>query len=85
MLSSLADLDFHRLKANQFHSLEVPAISLQRELVGAGFHRELVTKVALEEASEFRNSRILLVENVTRDMYIDLDQVSSSERSQNAH
>ena len=77
VLSSLADLDFHRLRANQFHSLEVPAISLQRELTGAGYHRELVTKVTLEESSEFRNSRILLVENITRDVYIDLDQVSA--------
>lgn len=75
-LSSLADLDFHRLRADQFHSVEMPAIALHRELTGAGYHRELVTKVTFQESVGFVNSRILLVENITRDMYIDLDQVS---------
>ncbi len=76
VLSSLADLDFHRLRTNRFHSFEIPAISLLRRLTGAGYHRELVTKVTLEESGEFENGRILFVENITRDMYIDLDQVS---------
>ena len=50
-----------------------PSASLKRDLVGSGYHRELVTSVELGGTA--LNSRVLLVENITRDIYMDIDQV----------
>ena len=58
-------------------------LALSRQLVGAGFHRTLQTKV--ERVSFHQHNNIIpdhsmlhvaIVENITRDMYVDIDQVS---------
>ena len=53
---------------------------MSRELVGAGFHRTLLTQV--EQVTSQSNHipdpsalRVVLIENVTCDMYVDVDQV----------
>lgn len=86
ILSSLADLDFHRIRADHLHSsaaaaTDSPVVSIRRGLIGGGYHRELLTNIKMEEVAEVegfrdrRNRRILVLENITRDMYMDLDQV----------
>lgn len=58
------------------------SVTLQsRQLVGAGFHRTLLTQV--EQVSSPDHSipdhssalRVAIVENITCDMYVDIDQV----------
>ena len=58
-------------------------VAVSRELAGAGFHRKLLTRVervtsssGLTVAADFSEVQLALVENVTSDMYIDVDQVS---------
>lgn len=78
ILPALSDLDFNRIKADQAHSHAAgtsPLVSLERLLVGGGYHRELVTTIRRVGVGEYHDDRVLIVENVTRDMYIDLDQV----------
>ena len=54
-------------------------VAVSRELVGAGFHRTLLTRVervsGLSVAADSSEMKVALVENVTCDMYIDVDQV----------
>ncbi len=76
ILSSLADLDFNRIGEDQIHSSMLSLASLDRGLSGAGYHRELVTSVRVQGGIIPANERVLLVENITQDIYIDLDQVS---------
>ena len=57
---------------------QVPLVYVRCSLRDAGFHRILVTEVHAEthEAlSLCHDTPVILVENVTQDMYIDLDQV----------
>ena len=57
---------------------QAPLVYVRRSLRDAGFHRILVTEVHVEthEAlSLCHDTPLLLVENITQDMYIDLDQV----------
>ena len=81
VLSSLADVDFQRIRMDQLHSshaksgVAYPFISLRRGLNGAGYHRKLVTSIKIEGNGTLSESRVLLVENITQDIYIDLDQV----------
>ena len=54
---------------------------VRRSLGDAGFHRRLVTEVHVdthETHSLCQNARVLLVENITQDVYIDLDQVRNA-------
>ena len=82
VLSSLSDLDFHRIRASHAqHSSErdssssfPPTLSLTRQLLGAGYHRELRVNIKFQDSRGY-SDKVLLVENITRDMYIDLDQV----------
>lgn len=80
ILSSLSDLDFHRIRSDQAQlSSEQdapPTLTLTRQLLGAGFHRELRVNIKIENLEGYSDNKVLLVENITRDMYIDLDQVS---------
>ena len=54
---------------------------LSRQLVGAGFHRTLLTHV--EQVTSHQSGHIpdpsklyvAIVENITRDVYVDVDQV----------
>ena len=51
---------------------------VRRSLGDAGFHRRLVTEVHAdthETHSLCQDIPVLLVENITQNMYIDLDQV----------
>ena len=54
-------------------------VVLSRQLVGAGFHRTLLTQV--EQVTSQYNIldpnvlHVAIVENITRDMYVDIDQV----------
>lgn len=79
VLSTLADLDFHRIVSDHTHhtsdSTTVPRLSLKRELIGAGYHREVSVEIKMEGLGNSFGGRIVLVENITRDLYIDLDQV----------
>lgn len=79
ILSSLSDLDFHRIRSDQAqHSSEQdapPTLALTRQLLGAGFHRDLRVNIKIENLEGYSDNKVLLVENITRDMYIDLDQV----------
>lgn len=90
VLPSLEDVDFERVRTD--HALhaaannsedEFPTVTLHRQLSGEGYHRTLHTSVELKEESadgSFDSSVLLLVENITRDMYIDLDEVFSLSR-----
>ena len=57
------------------------SVAVSRELVGAGFHRTLLTSVehvsshTSTVAADSSEVQVALVENVTCDMYIDVDQV----------
>ena len=78
VLPSLTDIDFQRVRADQLHTnngeVVFPSLaSFSRDLVGNGFHRELVTTIQLVGIP--LNSRVLLVENITGDIYMDIDQV----------
>ena len=79
VLSTLADMDFHRIVSDHAHhtsdSSSVPRLSLRRELIGAGYHREISVEIKMEGLGNNFGGRIVLVENITRDLYIDLDQV----------
>lgn len=78
VLPSLSDLDFHRIKAErpESHAAETcPEVVVKRGLEGAGYHRQLLTSVRRVGVGEYRDDRVLLVENITQDIYIDLDQV----------
>lgn len=83
ILSSLSDLDFHRIREGHAqHSSErddssfLPTLSLTRQLLGAGYHRELRVNIKLQGSKGY-SDKVLLVENITCDMYIDLDQVGT--------
>ena len=57
---------------------QAPLVYVRRSLRDAGFHRILVTEVhaeAHEALSPCQDTPVLLMENITQDMYIDLDQV----------
>jgi hypothetical protein len=79
ILSSLSDLDFSRIRADhtseQDTSSSHPRLSLTRQLLGAGYHRELRINIKIQNLGGYTDSKVLLVENITRDMYVDLDQV----------
>ena len=82
ILPSLSDLDFARIRGDHHahsHARDTaPRVSVERWLEGAGYHRELVTTVTVTEVvGGYRDDRVLLVENVTRNMYLDLDQVGN--------
>lgn len=91
ILSSLSDLDFYRIRSDQrthHHASEqdTPTLILTRQLLGAGYHRELRVNIKIEHLGGYSdNNKILLVENITRDMYIDLDQVTTKELSGDRH
>ena len=58
------------------------SVVLSRQLIGAGFHRTLLTKV--EQVSYHHHIiadhsvlRVAIVENITCDMYVDIDQVKN--------
>ena len=44
-------------------------------MTGTGYHRELVTNIEVEGVRVFPDNRVLLIENVTPDIYVDIDQV----------
>ena len=59
------------------------SLALSRQLVGAGFHRTLLTKVERVSSHHYNNIipdhsmlHVAIVENITCDMYVDIDQVS---------
>ena len=84
ILSSLEDVNFERIQEDQFQSsrnggVAYPNATLARELFGSGYHRDLTTRVQVEGVAP--DSRILLVENITRDIYMDIDQVDVSDLS----
>ena len=57
---------------------QAPLVYVRRSLRDAGFHRILVTEVHVETHEALflcHDTPVLLVENITQDMYIDLDQV----------
>ena len=59
------------------------SVVLSRQLIGAGFHRTLLTKV--EQVSYHHHHiiadhsvlRVAIMENITCDMYVDIDQVKN--------
>jgi len=56
-------------------------VYVRRSLGDAGFHRRLVTEVHVdtpETHSLCQDTPVLLVENITQDVYIDLDQVRNA-------
>ena len=54
-------------------SSSITLSSLTRQLLGEGYHRELRTNIVVQ--GTFFDTKILVAENITRDMYMDLDQV----------
>ncbi len=78
LLSSLEDVDFDRIREDQLQSSKsggvvYPTGSLSCELTGNGYHRDLIMRVEVQEVP--LDSRIILVNNVTSDIYVDIDQV----------
>lgn len=83
ILSSLVDVDFDRIQEDQLQSSKnggvvYPTARMDLELTGSGYHRDLTTLVQVQGVAP--DSRILLVENITSDMYMDIDQVDLSAR-----
>ena len=57
-------------------------VSLYRQLVGSGYHRTLLTRVervispqSMQDAPDPSVLSVAIVENITCDMYVDVDQV----------
>jgi hypothetical protein len=79
ILSSLSELDFSRIRAGHTSEHDTssshPTLSLTRQLLGAGYHRELRVNIKIQNLGGYSDSKVLLVENITHDMYVDLDQV----------
>lgn len=62
----------------------LPLVNVKCDLGGAGLHRSLTTEVHLTTPETYhpcQDATFLLLENITRDMYVDLDQVESNSRS----
>lgn len=81
ILSSLSELDFHRIRADHASSSIPPTLSLTRQMIGAGYHRELRVNIKIRDLGGYSNNKVLLIENITRDMYMDLDQVCTDLRA----
>lgn len=82
--SSLSSLLLHstNLPLPHLHVAGELSVTLQsRQLVGAGFHRTLLTQVEQVSSPDHNISdhssalHVAIVENITCDMYVDIDQV----------
>jgi len=61
----------------------LPLVNVKCDLGGAGLHRSLTTEVHLTTPETYhpcQDTPFLLLKNITRDMYVDLDQVESNSR-----
>jgi len=78
-LSSLEDVDFNRIRQDQLQSstsggIVYPNATMDLELPGNGYHRDLTARIRIQGVPP--DSRILLVTSITRDIYVDIDQVT---------
>ena len=79
-LPSLEDVDFDRIRQDQLQSstnggIVYPNATMDLQLSGSGYHRDLTARIRIHGGVPV-DSRILLVTNITRDIYVDIDQVT---------